>query len=87
MRIIIHALAIGTAIAATGRLPADDGRSATPGCLINANTGRVLVEKVQLLLLEGDSAEISRYGLLPVDTANVTLVTDDSVWRCCSSGV
>jgi hypothetical protein len=32
----------------------------------------------QRILLIGDSTALARYGLVPVDTANVTLETDDS---------
>jgi hypothetical protein len=32
----------------------------------------------QRILLIGDSTALARYGLVPVDTANVTLVTDGS---------
>jgi hypothetical protein len=71
-------LVVGATLTSVTTAPAS-ARRANSICLTNQETAYVLVANLkQRILLIGDSTALARYGLVPVDTANVTLETDDS---------
>jgi len=84
VRPILCILAIGATLGSAPTAPAST-RGANSICLTNQETAYVLVANLkQRILLIGDSTALAGYGLVPVDTANVTLVTDD---RTCAAAV